>query len=107
LTSANVWPARPSLSIVWRKRQIEARSGVSASSGRPQKRRKDSRSRTASSAPGSESVRHCWRRTILNIVKGGQPGAPLAEAWIGASKASNAGQSNAFSIRSRKPPTFP
>jgi hypothetical protein len=39
------------LSIVWRNRQIEAWSGVSASSGRPQKRRNDNRSRTASSAP--------------------------------------------------------
>jgi hypothetical protein len=43
----------------------------------------------------------------LNIVKGGSPGAPVAEPWIGESKASNADQSNAFSIRSRKPPTFP
>src|SRR3984957_11577381 len=77
------------------------------SSGRPQKRRNDSRSRTASSAAGSESVCHCCRSRILNIVKGGYPGAPVAEPWIGESKASNEDQSNAFSIRSRKPPTFP
>jgi hypothetical protein len=44
LTSAKSFVARPSLSIVWRNRQIEAWSGVSMSSGRPQKRRNDSRS---------------------------------------------------------------
>ena len=60
---------RPSLSIVWRNRQIEEWSGVSSSSGMPQKRRNDSRSRTASSAAGSESEYHCCRRTILNIVE--------------------------------------
>lgn len=71
LTSAKSFVDKPSLSIVWRNRQIEAWSGVSMSSGRPQKRRNDSRSRTASSAAGSESACHCCKRTILNIVKGG------------------------------------
>jgi hypothetical protein len=71
LTSAKSADERPSLSIVWRNRQIEAWSGVSTSNGRPQKRRNDNRLRTASSAAGSESVCHCCRSRILNIVKGG------------------------------------
>jgi transposase len=44
---------------------------LDAPCGRPQKRRNDSRSRTASSAAGSERVRHCFRSRIVNIVKGG------------------------------------
>jgi hypothetical protein len=38
---------------------------------------------------------------------GGQPGAPRAEAWIGARSASNDRQSNACSIPSRNPPLLP
>ena len=44
---------------------------------------------------------------IVNERSGARPGAPVAEPWIDESKASNEDQSNAFSIRSRKPPTFP
>src|SRR6202034_1789825 len=43
LTSAKSFVDRPSLSIVWRNRQIEAWSGVAMSSGRPQKRRNGGR----------------------------------------------------------------
>jgi hypothetical protein len=52
-------------------------------------------------------VCHGCRSRSLNIVKGGKPGAPIAEPWIGESNASNGDPSNAFSSRSRNPPTRP
>jgi hypothetical protein len=59
-------------------------------------RRNDSRSRTASSSAGSESVCHCCRRTILNI------GGPIAEPWIGESNPSNADQANPWGAEPRR-----
>jgi hypothetical protein len=43
------------------------------------------------------------QKMILDITRGGQPGAPRAEAWIGASNVSNADQSNVCSIPIQKP----
>jgi hypothetical protein len=74
-----------SFSIVWRKRQIEAWSGACASKDKPQKRRNDSRSRTASSRRvgvrvtllDKQDLKHHKRRIT---------GAPRVEAWISESQ---------------------
>lgn len=59
-----------------RKMLIVLGSGVASSKERPANRRKLMRSLSISSAIGSESPKHFWRKTIFSIIATGQCGLP-------------------------------
>ena len=71
LSSANKRSPRPRSVSSFRKRLIVEWSGVPSVQPRPTKRRKELRSRNASSIAGSDAVYHCYRIAIFSIVSGG------------------------------------
>jgi hypothetical protein len=71
VTSANTRSASPCSTRAARKRQIVEWSGAVSSSASPTKRRKESRSVSASSSPGAESAYHCCSNSAFSISSGG------------------------------------
>jgi hypothetical protein len=86
VTTSNRVRSSPAATSALRKRTKAVRSGTGSVPEKPQNRRNDARSSSASPSFTSDRSYQTDSSSALNIASGGQAASPLAEAWIGLSK---------------------
>src|SRR5215213_6597204 len=99
--ASNKVRSRPRRTSSARNRTKAVRSGVGSWAEKPQKRRKLARSSRASAKRTSERSCQVASRSARNRASGGQPGSPLVEDEISASKRSSSAQSTSLATSSR------
>jgi hypothetical protein len=86
VTASNRARSRPAATRALRKRTKAVRSGVGSVLEKPQNRRNEARSSSASASFTSDRSYQTDTSSPLNIASGGHAASPLALAWIGFSR---------------------